>query len=71
MLHSKGQNWANLEDKWKNGRFIVKQKVNRYVEKLGQDIERTEWGILDNCPYFEVRDDEMFKTLLDNDLVEP
>lgn len=44
MLHQKGVNWANLEDKWKNGQVIFKDNCCKG------------WNALNACPIFTLKD---------------
>lgn len=45
MIHLKGQNWNNLENKYKRGRFIYKDSHKDSKEIRGKivDFERTVW----------------------------
>lgn len=48
MLHEKGLNWVNLEDKWKNGVFISKVKESEKVDGEEEWI----WHLWNKCPIF-------------------
>jgi len=64
MLHDKGENWANLEDRWKNGRFIVRVQKTKWIESIQEEKEVMEWQVLPECPIFQTQDDEVINELL-------
>ncbi len=47
LIHGKGHNWANLEDRWKNGIFIEKWE--------------DKWITSERCPYFRTERDTVEK----------
>ncbi|MEQ8188872.1 MAG: tRNA(His) guanylyltransferase Thg1 family protein [Candidatus Eremiobacterota bacterium] len=49
LIHRKGHNWANLEDRWKNG---------IYIEKV-----EDKWITCDRCPSFRTERDRIEKFL--------
>jgi len=49
LIHRKGHNWANLEDRWKNGIFIEKRE--------------DKWITCDICPSFRTERDRIEKFL--------
>lgn len=56
MLHKKGVNWAELEDRWKNGRFMT--------HSHWEDTDNRTWEFFKKCPIFTQSD-------IISDLLEP
>jgi tRNA(His) 5'-end guanylyltransferase len=64
MLHQKNVNWADLPDKWKNGRFLSKIESVEVVPAVFTDPPDdsnhgefnslvTNWKVWDACPIFQ------------------